>query len=146
VFRIYLLFSVVLFWVAVGWVEKRFAYTWILNALVSIFYLPVIAMLARWITTPDFLTLFPRRLYPSTKLALFFNYLTLVLGVQIFIGTWWHRACIILGLFAVTFASLILLKNAAPYFVNNLKAFFFPPPDDPSPPFDPSDPQGRRIR
>lgn len=146
VFRIYLLFSVALFWVAVGYVERQFADRWMLNAMLSVVYLTVIAMLVRWIVPPKVFALIPRRLYPSMKLSLFFNYLTLLLGVQIFIGTWWERASIIAGLFGVTFASSFLLRKAAPYFLENIGHFFAPPGPEPRPGFDHTHPQGRNVR
>lgn len=133
----YLFVSAAILWWLLAYVEKHHSENWIWHALLSVLYLTVFGIVTALVA--------PRRVFEAisshaswtVKLALVFNYLTLLLLLQIMISTWWARAVMLAGFFGATYVAVWLLRKL-------LLPMFSGEAEDSS--FDPSAPQGRRGR
>jgi hypothetical protein len=103
-------------------------------------------VVARGIADREVFILFPQKISRITKLALIFNYLTLLLGLQLFIGTWLVRTTMLATLFGVTVLASLIARKFCSEFWENLGSFLAPPEPAPvSQHFDPTRRQGRRA-
>ena len=133
----YLILSATILWWLLAYVEKHHSGNWIWHALLSVLYLTVFGIVAALVA--------PRRVFEaiashaswSVKLALVFNYLTLLLLLQVMISTWWARAVMLAGFFGATYLAVWLLRKL-------LLPMFSGEAEDRT--FDPSAAQGRRGR
>lgn len=145
--RTYLILSVWALWWFLGYMERNFEDSWFAYAGLSVVYLVAIAVLARGLVPRDVFIIFPQKVSRITKLALVFNYLTLLLGLQLFIGTWLLRTTMLATLFGITVLASWIARTFCPDFWKNLGNFLAPPaaPVEKRR-FDPTRPQGRQAQ
>jgi len=138
--RVFLLISLAIMWSITGYVASH-EESWGDFILMSAVYLIALGLLAKWLV--------PRRLWVAVasktsrivKLALVVNYLSALLLIQVFIGTWQKQALILGGLFGASFLAAYLLCVIAWPLSMNLYHIFF---ETESNEVDPTRPQGRR--
>lgn len=133
----HLFLSALLLWVMVSYVTEHRAQDWLWHVGLSAVYLAVIAFLTSLIAPRDFFAIIAWCGW-RVKIGLVFNYFTLLLLLEITIGTFWKRAVTLGTLFAVTYAAFLILTVML-----RPMASSFPRP---SRQFDPTAPQGRRAR
>jgi len=126
--------------------EEHFEESWFAYAGLSMVYVVVFAVLARGIASRDVFILLPQRISRVTKLALVFNYLTLLLALQHFIGTWLLRSTMLACLFGITVLASWIARTCLSDFWENLGKFLAPPAAAVAQDHDPTRPQGRRAK
>ena len=139
----YLLLSLFLLWEVLGYAEARRTSEWLLHAALCVAYLGVFLFLFVWLTPREPLRKFARQAPRPVKLALVCNYFTLLMLLQIAIGTWWTRATMLAVLFAVTWGGFKVFADIIHPRYRELLDILF---GDSDPRFDPSAPHGRKGR
>ena len=139
----YCLISVFLLCEVLGYAETYHAKAWPLHAALCVVYLAVILFLFVWLAPREELKKFAQDVPRVSKLALFFNYLTLLMLLEIAVGTWWTRALMLAALFVVTWAGARLYVGFLEKEYRDLLAILF---GEPNSAVDPSAPQGRHGR
>jgi hypothetical protein len=138
----YLVFSVVLLWSLLSYVEKHGGKFWPFYMLLSIVYVAVLSYFALWlIPRKNFIGLF-RFASRLVKLGLALNGLSLMLIVQLLIKGWLARALILAGLFFVAWVAAFLLYFKILPMTAATEAVFLGSGSE----FDPQAPQGRSAR
>ena len=113
------------------------------SALLSIVYLTISGLMVKWFVPPHVLLLIAQRTSHRVKLAMVLNYLTVLLTIQVCIGSWLAQAAIVAGLFGVTAISAWLLCRIAwPMSLETYRLFF----ESLDTFLDPMKPQGRKAR
>jgi hypothetical protein len=133
----HLILSGLILWLLVSYVADHRAADWLWHLGLSAVYLAVLAFLTALIAPAGLFRMISRWGW-RVKIGLTFNYFTLLLVLQIFIGTFWKRAVTLALLFAVTYVAFLLLR----WFLTPIGEAFA----SPSTQFDPAAPQGRRAR
>lgn len=133
----YIIGSGVLLWVLLELVQRQFAEHWVKQALLSVVYLAVFALLLPLIVPRHVFTTIATRTGWRVRLGLLINYLSLLLLLQLLIGAFWGKALVMAGVFGVTCVAMWLIRGVL------LPTFLPPPPDNR---FDPTAPQGRQGR
>lgn len=116
--------------------EARFAYI-----ALSVVYLAVLSFLAAWLAPRHIFFAFSRA-NRLAKLSLILNYLTALLGLQLWIEAWWAQALSLAGLFFVTWLGAVLLCRWIMPVVSATQQVFI----GVAPGFDASAAQGREAR
>jgi len=143
----YLILSVAALWRVLSYLEEHFEDSWFAYVGLSMVYLVAIAVLARGLARREVFIVFPQQISRITKLAVVFNYLTLLLGSQVFIGTWLIRSTMLASLFGVTVLAAWIARKFFSDFWANLGSFLAPPPASVEKRrFDPTRPQGRQAQ
>lgn len=114
------------------------------NGLMAVIYLAVLGLLLRLFVRPEKVRLLMHHFSPLVKVTLLFNYLALVLLLEVAIGVWWKKASILAGVFVATVVAIWLLGRILWPVTEDVNNWFAGPP--PPRPFDPGDPQGRTVR
>ena len=133
----HLFLSGLLLWLLVSYVANHRAADWLWQLGLCAVYLAVIAFLTALIAPAGFFPMIARWGW-RVKVGLTFNYFTLLLLLQMFIGAFWVRAVTLAVLFAVTYVAFLVLR----WFLAPMAQSFAPPSNR----FEPTDPQGRRAR
>ena len=137
----HLLLSAGVLWGLLAYLEKLPLKAWVMLAGVSVVYLAVFAFLSAWLV-PRHVFFALSRASPVVKLAFILNYLSLVLVLQAFIGTWWVRALVLAGLFLATWLGAYLLWRYIMPVAAATEQVFLGPHNR----FDASAPHGRDAR
>lgn len=140
--RWYLMVSAGLMWLALEISARSPEEEWSGRFVLSIVYLAALGLLVRLFIPRHLLVTVITRTTRTMKAAFVFNYFTILMVMQICIGTWRAQACALAGLFFSTWAAWVLCVLMWPTTLS-LYALFL---DSPEKPFDPRDPQGRRAR
>ena len=111
--------------------------------LMSAVYLVALGILAKWFVSGAALKFIAQHTSRLLKFTLVINYLSLVLLIQTFIGTWQSEALVLGGLFGVSVLAAFLLCQYAWPIAHNLHHLFFEPENDR---IGPNDSQGRTIK
>jgi len=93
--------SAFVFWKTLAYAEEHHASNWLLHAALAVVYFGVLLFLFVRLVDRSLL-LRVARAPGITKLAVFFNYLTTLVFLQVALDTWWHRATMLAVLFAVS--------------------------------------------
>lgn len=137
----YFLFSASLLWWFLTYVETHHAGSRIAYIALSVVYLSVLSFLAAWLAPRHIFFAFSRA-SRLAKLSLILNYLTALLGLQLWIAAWWGQALSLAGLFFVTWLGAVLLcRWIMPVAAATADVFLGSAPG-----FDASAPQGREAR
>ncbi|MCX6917624.1 MAG: zinc ribbon domain-containing protein [Verrucomicrobia bacterium] len=140
----YLLSSGLFIWWLLAYIEEHHPDHWVRHAMLSAVYCAVLAFIVLLLTPRKLLAAISQRTTALVKLALLLNYLSFVLLLQMWIGTWWVRAIILAGVFGVTWLAAWLLTSVILPMTNQVRGIYEPP--NANSPFDPAAPQGRRGR
>ena len=133
----HVLLSGLVLWLMVSYVTEHRSKDWFWHVGLSAVYLAVIAFLTSVIAPRGFFAMIASWGW-RVKVGLVFNYFTLLLLLEISIGTFWKRAVTLGTLFAMTYAAFLILTSLLRPMVSTFAA--------PSRQFDPTAPQGRRAR
>ncbi len=141
---VYLLLSVTVLWWLLAYIEEHNASHWLDDALLSIIYLASFGRIALLIVPKRLIRVVARNASLLVKFSLILNYLSLMLTLQIMIGSFWMRATILAGVFFGTFvAAWIFCCLFWPLSLQVRLAF---EEENLNKPFDPSAPQGRNAK
>jgi hypothetical protein len=138
----YVLLSAILFWLSLGYSEKRHGTEWYLFAALSIVYVAFFTVFFFFLIPRSALVLFTKRTSRLSKLGLLFNYFTLLLFLNTALVTWKQRAYMLATLFGVSYIAFYIFLVWL-YPVWTAMGSFFVEPDHA---FDPTANQGRRAR
>ena len=137
----YFFVSTVLLWRALVYFETYLADTLLPVAILCVFYLATILFLLVRVTSLAALKELARRAPAATKLAAFFNFLTMLVVLQGLLDAWRHRATLLALLIVVAWMGCrMFTRNVEPKFQEVLDVFLRKPKRE----FDPSAPQGRQ--
>jgi hypothetical protein len=112
------------------------------QAGMSAVYLVIIVILIRLFVRADKIRIVLRHVSPLVRFTLLINYLSVLVVLQVCIGTWWKKASILAGLFGTTFVAIYLISALWPLAVAPVTWFAEPQEED----FNPSSAQGRSFR
>lgn len=140
----YLLFSALVFWMVLGLLEKHYAESWALHALLSVVYLAVLLLVSLWVVPQKAFRAIARTASKPIKLALVFNYLTGLLALQMYLTAWWSRSLMLAGLFVASwFGAWLFVAFLWP--MSNVIGAIFAPPEAAARPHNPRSRQGRTV-
>ncbi|MCP5525098.1 MAG: hypothetical protein H7A46_26535 [Verrucomicrobiales bacterium] len=134
----YFFLSALILWMLVSYVASHRTEDWLWQLGLCTVYLAVIAFLTA-IIAPGGVFARMARWGWRVKMGLVCNYFSLLMVLQLFIGTFWKRAVTLATLFAVTYIAFLILSN--------ILAPMAEPFQKKGPTrHDPTAPQGRRAR
>jgi hypothetical protein len=141
--RYFLLCSLLILFAAISCVSLFKSEEWSTLVFLSVIYLTVSGLMIKWFVPPHVLLLIAQRTSRRVKLAMVVNYLTILLAIQVCIGSWVAQATIVASLFGVTAISAWLLCRIAwPMSLETYRLFF----ESVDTFFDPMKPQGRQAK
>ncbi len=115
---------------------------WLATGLLSFLFLPVLLTLFFWLMPKPMLISLAQRTARKVKLALTFNYFTLLLWLQLTVTTWMAKAIILAGICGMTIVAFYMfLAYIWPIWL--AMALFF---EQQANAFDPTGFQGKRAR
>lgn len=141
----YLLGSAIVFWVTFGVLEQRFSDGWVLHAILSVVYLAVFLLIARWVIPRKIFYNLAYKTVKPVKLGIVFNYLTSLFLLQMYLTTWWTRSLMLAGLFIASWVGIRLFCLLLWPDFNELGEIFMPPSTVSDKAHDPRTAQGRKV-
>jgi len=139
-----LIFSAVLLWWLANLVEQRNRGGWVLEALLSSFYVTILLVLLRWLVPQSIFRAIAAYATWRVKLALVFHAFSAMLLLHLLVTGWWMRAALFAIMIGLSVLSLFLFSRFGVRIVSELAQALLGPPK--SQPYDPRSPQGRNVR
>ena len=140
----YFLFSLAILWWTLAVVQERFPGNIIENSALAVVFLTGLGLLGAMLIPKNVIKVFAKRASRLLKLALVANYLTAMLVMRILTNTWKEQALTLTGVLVATWIAGYFLTQLAWPMKEEVAALYREP--DPEPKFNPSSPQGRKVR
>lgn len=139
----YVSFSLLLLGFALLSAEARLPEDWVPMLFLSGVYISFLTLVLILIVPLKYRVALTRK-SPVLKLAFIFNYLSLVLLLEVVVTAWKTRATILGSAFLVSVAAFLFFLRVVYPVIQEMAQFFEPPPEDPQTRyFDPAADQGR---
>ncbi len=140
----YFLFSLAVLWWTLAVVQERFPGNIVENSALAFVFLTALGLLGAILIPKDVIRIVAKRASRPLKLALVANYLTAMLVMRMLTNTWKEQALTLTGVLITTWGAGFVLTRFVWPIKEDVAELYREP--DAKPKFDPSNPQGRKVR